>query len=422
MEPVELPDGLVLRSANEADAAQIPAFSADAHGENERHATAVLLDRAGEQHAGRDLDDPNDVALTAGRTDWTVVVDGDQVVSTTALFAHRLRLADVHLPVGQLEYVATAPSHQRQGLVRHQFDVLHRRSAERGDLLTLVSGIPHYYRRLGYGYALDWPERFVVPNTVDAPDGVSVRPAQVADLDALAALHDDAQARVGVALRRPPSSWVSLLTDGPGWNDSVWVAEVDGQVEGSLRYVTWPEEPVVELMEGTATSIAVGTALLADARRRAGDRQVCCFARPGTPFSVALRALCLPTARWHPTYARIADPMALLEALRPALSRRLAASPWVQEEGEVLLSWFEGAALLHVAGGAVTAIEAADPVEDPEDVDESGIAPDALAALLLGRFGAEGLERRTDDVLLGRHRALLSVLFPRLLNDHTFAI
>ena len=45
------------------------------------------------------------------------------------------------------------------------------------------------------------------------------------------------------------------------------------------------------------------------------------------------------------------------------------------------------------------------------------LAVQALPALLLGRFGATGLEDRVDDVLLGPAGPLLDVLFPPMRAD-----
>jgi hypothetical protein len=37
--------------------------------------------------------------------------------------------------------------------------------------------------------------------------------------------------------------------------------------------------------------------------------------------------------------------------------------------------------------------------------------------LIFGRYGATELERRHDDVVLGRDRALMDILFPRRSTD-----
>lgn len=411
----------MLRQATDADVDGIVALSARLHGENEGHCLPHLL-RPEEPKVALP---PGDLATTTGPEDWTVVADttdGDRVVSTCALFAHRMRIADVVLPVGQVEYVATDEAHQRKGLVRAQVEEHHRRSDERGDLLTIITGIPHYYRRFGYGYALDWPEQHAVPQLVAPVDGIEVRAATVADLPAVADLHARAQRRVGVALLRSQRSWATLLGHGAEWSDEVLVAEQDGAVVGSVRLMRWPGEPIVVLSEGTALSEPAAQALLSAGRGRAGDAELLAWDRLGDPFGVVLHRIGPAAGRWHPTYVRLPDPVALLELLRPVLSRRLAASPFAAASGELVLSLYTWSIRVAYADGVVTEVSTAPGIEDPEDDGDAAVTPDELPALLLGRFGASGLARRVDDVLLGHHADLMDVLFPRLSNDHGFPV
>jgi predicted N-acetyltransferase YhbS len=422
VEPQDLGRGLVLRSATDADVDGIVALSARLHGANEGHCLPHLL-----RPEAPDVElPPEDLVLTTGPEDWTVVVDehdGGQVVSICALFAHRLRIGNVVLPVGQVEYVATDEAHQRRGLVRRQIDELHRRSDGRGDLLTLITGIPHYYRRFGYGYALDWPRQHVLPHQVDVVPGVDVRPSTRHDVPAVAALHEAAQARCGVALQRSHRSWATLLAHGAEWNDQVLVAEQHGEVVGSIRLMQWPEAPAAALTEGAARSEAAGQALLAAGRAAAGaDAQVLVWDRHGDPFGLALHRIAPPAGRWHPTYVRVPDPIVLLDALRPVLSGRLVASAFAEEAGELVISLYTWSIRLAYANGDITEVAAAPGIEDPEDQGDVGVSPDELPALLLGRFGASGLARRVDDVLLGLHADLMDVLFPRLANDHGFPL
>jgi hypothetical protein len=112
-------------------------------------------------------------------------------------------------------------------------------------------------------------------------------------------------------------------------------------------------------------------------------------------------------------YARVADPVALLQVLQPVLSARLAASPLADAEVVVTISTFADAVRLAYAGGAVTEVTRVPAVEDPWVEHECGVAPDWFPALALGRWGARELQDRVDDVGLGRHAELLGVLFPR---------
>ncbi|HMQ26178.1 MAG TPA: hypothetical protein PKA98_09335, partial [Acidimicrobiales bacterium] len=119
----------------------------------------------------------------------------------------------------------------------------------------------------------------------------------------------------------------------------------------------------------------------------------------------------------HPVYARIPDAVAFLRHVAPTLSERLAASAFAGEEGTLVLSTYESAIHLSYAGGQVTGVEAGPGIEDPFEEGLPGLPPDALPALLLGRFGASALDARVDDAMLGPALPLLDVLFPPMRVD-----
>ena len=137
-----LPDGLALRTAREDDVPQI----------------AALLAERGEPADADDLrlvvDDPD-----AGLDAVAVVVDGDRVVSTATLLDETLHVRHpagaVELPAGQVELVATDRAYEGRGLVRALMGWAHERSAARGHDLQVMIGIPYFYRRFGYEYAID---------------------------------------------------------------------------------------------------------------------------------------------------------------------------------------------------------------------------------------------------------------------------
>jgi predicted N-acetyltransferase YhbS len=157
--PTRLADGLLLRQAVPADLDQIGA----------------LLAERGEQVDALDhrlvVEDPD-----AGWGSCAVVVDGDRVVSTATLLDEEVRLADLRLPAGQVELVATDRGYEGRGLVRALMGWAHARSATRGHLLQVMIGIPYFYRLFGYEYAVDIPDA----PTVRIPRGEAVcdRPAR----------------------------------------------------------------------------------------------------------------------------------------------------------------------------------------------------------------------------------------------------
>ena len=167
-----LPDGLVLRTIRRDEIDQ----------------TAELLVERGEPADGEDLrlvlDDPE--SAPAGTA---VVLDGDRVVATASLLDEELDLCGHLVPAGQVELVATAVDHEGRGLARALMQWCHDRSRARGHLVQVMIGIPNFYRRFGYSYAMPMPRVHAMTGRVEAPAGLIVRRATAADIAVMAQLH-----------------------------------------------------------------------------------------------------------------------------------------------------------------------------------------------------------------------------------------
>jgi len=400
MEARTLAGGLVLRAATPGDIEAIAGLAAAVFGpEDEVGVRAQLADPR------------------VGPDGFTVVTDGGRVVSSLCLMTRQLRLSGVELPAGQVEYVLTDPAYRRRGLVRAQIEVAHGWSADRGDAVQLIAGIPYLYRRFGYEYAVALP-RWWVPAWHEAPatpPGYEVRAATEADLPALRALLEVAAAAADVVAVRDDLDWLALLRDP---RVRVLVAVADGEIRGAARLAPVHERMLLhDVLLATADA---GRALVAAAAAATDGRPLRLLDRPGTILSALLPDIAAPAPEApYALYVRVADPVGLLERLRPALSARLAASPFAADRGRLVLTLYTATVALDHDGGEVTAIRPVPLVEDPgeEHDDEIGVPPDLVATLLFGRYGARGLSDRNDDVRLGARAGLADVLFPRLRTD-----
>jgi hypothetical protein len=397
-----LPAGLVLREATADDAEAIIDLNTEVFGARQAAAVRHLWEGDG---------------FGPGR--WTLVEDGDgRAVSASVLLAHQLRYGRVDLPLGQIEFVATRDPHRRQGLIRAQFDLLHRWAAEAGHLALMIQGIPVIYRGLGYGYAFSWPTVMKLAEPPALPDGYEVVDAGPEDIATVMALCDEEQARCDVAVRWDHARWAWHLSGAPSWNERLLMARRDDEVVGIGWSQARPEEEHAEVGLLVAHTRDAVRALVAVGAEHAGDLEVWLAPPPyGVPQEV-LRDHAVPHPEmFHAVYGRIPDPVALLDAIRPELSARLAASPMSREEGACTVSLYDDAFTLHYAGGEVTKVEQAEAKLDPLDDFEPGVPQDQFPALVFGRFGARALELRADDVGLGRDGDLLEVLFPALVVD-----
>lgn len=148
--PRELGDGLLLRWATPEDAEELAAFNIAMHSDNPDEP---------EEFLGRWTHDLMDgTHPTTKADDFTVVVDTKQdgrIISSLNLISQVWAYDGLPFGVGRPELVATHPDYRRRGLIRIQMDVVHAKSAARGELVQVITGIPWYYRQFGYDMALN---------------------------------------------------------------------------------------------------------------------------------------------------------------------------------------------------------------------------------------------------------------------------
>ncbi len=144
----DLGDGLVLRRSTKADADAIAEFNRAIHGESEweeKGLVAWTQDLMSGDHPNHHTDD------------FTIVEDVQQhrIVSAMNLISQTWAYEGTPFGVGRPELVGTLPEYRERGLVRKQFEIVHQWSAERGELVQAITGIPYYYRQFGYEMALN---------------------------------------------------------------------------------------------------------------------------------------------------------------------------------------------------------------------------------------------------------------------------
>ncbi|MCC5951125.1 MAG: GNAT family N-acetyltransferase [Acidimicrobiia bacterium] len=406
---VELGGGHLLRAATPDDIDDIVTLEVAAFGASD------------EPRLRAHLNAPATDTQPAGVDDWTVVCQRGRVVSACGLLHHRLWVDGAVVPAGQIEWVATAPGHRRGGLVRAQFSWLHRRATEHGMVVLLVAGIPYLYRRFGYGYGLSWPGTWHLADDSHrrlAHRGqVRIRPAEPRDVAALVSADAHRHQRQ-VRIERSSDTWARLVSYcRPGGAERLAVAEDrQGDLVGWVKSEHADVERQVWALPSYAATTDVGRALVAHvAAERPPEWSLHLAGGPGA-WGATLRATARSTRYDHGIFVRCPDPHALARALVPVWNRRLANSDH-HESGELDISLYRTTVRLHLDEGKVTEVGHGPIIEDPFDHADVGVAPDWFGALCFGRWGAQGLAERCDDVTLGRYPGLMGTLFPRLDSD-----
>jgi hypothetical protein len=427
----DLGDGLILRRSTPEDAERLVAFNGDLHRETgseepEEYVAAWTRDLMSGEHP------------TFDPRDFTIVEEAHSgaIVSTLCLIAQTWSYDGIQFGVGRPELVGTLPDYRKRGLVRAQFDVIHRWCEERGLQVQAITGIPFFYRQFGYEMAMTLGGsrlgfKSQVPKLKDGEEEpFRLRLAVEADLPFIAQVYEH-------GVQRYPVACV--------WDEALWRYELLGKSDKNvnrqqLRLIETSEgEPVgfiarsramwdnriglsvYELKPGVswlAVTPAVVRYLWAAGEEEAAqdpeqemERFAFWLGAEHPAYQVFRKRLpdrFLPYA-W---YLRVPDLLGFLRYLAPALDRRLAGSLLVGHSGKVKISFYRSGLQLGFEAGRLVAVEPWQPA--PGDDGDAAFPDLTFLQLLFGYRSLEELDHAFADCWASpdRARPLLEALFP----------
>jgi len=431
----DLGDGLIMRHSTPADASNLAEFNARVHSENgpdqpDWKVAAWTRDLLERPHPTFDVGD------------FTIVEDtaSGKIVSSLNLISQTWSYAGVTFGVGRPELVGTLPEYRNRGLVRAQFEVVHQWSAQRGELVQAITGIPYYYRQFGYEMALDLDSgRFgYKPNIPELADGQAepyqIRPAVEADLGFIGSLYETACQRYKVSCVWDEALWRYELVGKSKQNvDRLEVCVIqtpDSSRVGFLAHphYNWKEGALVamafEIAPGhswaavTPTVIrylaATGEAYAAQSGGT-GLGSFGLWLESGHPVYEVVHTRLPSVLRPYAWYLRVPDLPAFIRRITPALEKTLEASSFAGYTGELKLTFYRGGLKLSFGKGRLSGVEAWKP--EPHSYSGDAAFPDLIfLKLLFGYRSLDELGYAFPDCLWKNDEAygLLNALFPKL--------
>ncbi|TRO54421.1 GNAT family N-acetyltransferase [Candidatus Bathyarchaeota archaeon] len=136
----ELEDGLILRAGTESDINAIKKHVLAVHGKG----GLPMVDRLFRLHP--DFSPPDNFLIEDTKT--------GKVVAYYCLKLNTGVLGGQKIPVGQMEIVGTLEGYRNRGLIRKINEAFEQRVEEYKLPLVIIAGIPFFYRKLGYEYAI----------------------------------------------------------------------------------------------------------------------------------------------------------------------------------------------------------------------------------------------------------------------------
>lgn len=424
-------DGLILRRGQLADMKEIVEFNSGIHSDAGPDEPELPV--------GYWTQDLFTNHPTTSPQDFTVVEDtkSGKIVSTLCLISQTWTYGGIPFPVGRPELVGTDPEYRNRGLIRKQFKVIHQWSAERGEILQAITGIPYYYRLFGYEMGLEFSGGRIgylplVPKLKDdETEPFTFRKAGTADIPFLKQLHEDSHQRYLVNCQRDDDLWdfeiSGIHTESVNRLDFFIIENTDSHPVGFIAcsFLLWGPTLAIqryELVDGVSwfdvTPSVIrftqtrGEELAALDEKKTFQAYAFYFGSEHPAYHVYQDKF--PRIRDpYAYYIRIPDMPAFLRLITPVLEDRLANSVMVGHSGELKISFYSDGIKMTFENGKITGIDSEVFKQNASDAYFPNLT---FIQALMGY-------RSIDEIHIGYRdcaastdlgRAIMPILFPKM--------
>lgn len=361
------------------------------------------------------------------------------ILSSMNLIPQTWAYEGIPFGVGRPELVGTLPEFRNRGLVRAQFEEVHKWSAERGGLVQGITGIPYYYRLFGYemGLELGGGRTGFEPQLPSLKEGehepFNIRPATEADIPFIMETYAHGCRRRLVTCVRDEAIWRYELngmselnverlefrilevprTNVPaGYFSHPWYDWDTGLVAFQYEIkagVSWLEATptVARYLWKTGETYSKR-----DGKPKTRTTYTFWFGSEHPAYDIFRERL--PRLRDpYAWYIRVPDLPAFLRVIAPALERHITESAIVGYSGEVKISFYHSGLRLVLDKGRLATIESWLPCH--EDQGNAAFPNLSFLQLVFGYRSFEELEQSYADCTYkdDERRVLLNTLFPK---------
>ncbi|MBC7256077.1 MAG: GNAT family N-acetyltransferase, partial [Chloroflexi bacterium] len=345
-----------------------------------------------------------------------------QVVSSVSLLKQAWTYEGIPLPVGEVGIVSTRPEYRKQGLVRVLFDAYHRLARREGCILSVISGIPYFYRQFGYTYALPMGGGWRLhAEQIPKPEGpashYSVRRAGPGDEATLQTFYRAAVQGLCMASVLESDIWAyqDALPEKASDRKETYLIEKDGLPCGYWRINAneegWDKGVVFHAAYLPHYELCLEALRFARDLALARQEHTVALQVPlDIPLAQTMRDFGAEPVRGYAWYVRILDPVRLMLTIAPVLEQRLACSPLAGLDEVVRISLYREALLLRFRKGRLLSVALSPDVRHAD----FRLPPDVAPLWWLGYRSMGELLAWYPDVSC-RNRAqerLAEVLFP----------
>ncbi|MDG6220306.1 MAG: GNAT family N-acetyltransferase [Candidatus Thermoplasmatota archaeon] len=349
--------------------------------------------------------------------DRIVAVEDGIVIGCALLIPRTLEWKGEAIDVDEVGFVATHPSYQGRGVMSALLNRTMGYVKERKMALSFIYGIPYFYRRFGYEYAIHddtfGPYSSIPLSKIKgrAFSSDKLTPEDVKRLDKIFAR---ASAPLSLRAERKPADWFfqeALMTLQGNWESIVFKEK--NRLKGYARIQHDSQKLILREMagEGLEKPENQDRYLKALANRATdGEKELCMGLPPEHPMQLSVERLGGEKKRIHyGAYVKIVSLENLFFSIKASLEKNLEGTEHERYTGTLYLDVYEQGITLIFKNGKITKMGRERAKEDTH----IRMPPEILAQLFTGYKTVDQISD-VPDVLASREGlALVGSMFPK---------
>jgi predicted N-acetyltransferase YhbS len=344
-----------------------------------------------------------------------------EIVSTLCLIPWEWKYEEVTLNVGEMGIVGTLEPYRSRGLIRSQADHHKNLLNDRGFDISIIQGIPYFYRQFGYEYSIPLERRIIIePHQIPMPakdekPSYICRPASSNDLPEIEIMYNESAKSLAIHTLRSKAIWQYLVENNPKTctASEMWI--VSGQTTGYF-FIQNDSFGYFTVNEVSKLSYDASIAVLRHLKELAVERN-----KPNIRLNLPANCELAKVALYHGAFDHgayawqiyIPNVVRFLRKIAPVLEHRISESPFAGLTEDIRITFYTEKIIIHFENGRIIDIEGlgfssewGEPIQIPTR---------AAVPLFLGCRDREESQVFWKDMgAQPKYAYLLDVLFPKM--------
>lgn len=344
-----------------------------------------------------------------------------EFLATICLIPWKMNFDGISINAAMLEMVLSHPEYRKLGLVKKLINQFLAQVDQQGFDISVITGIPYYYRQYGYTYGLDLgtveslPAFKIPEQKKEILEKYSLRKAESKDIGDLDRLYRVNTGNKNTYIERSPEHWRYLIEKAK-YDIRLLLATESNSVLGYFMLKESEDKKSITIFEGEVPNYEKGLIGLGLIKTEDTKEIVICSYTEDVLSKLA-QNLGSKTVRNTQWLVRTHDSVRFLNTIKPILEKRLEEGGCKGITTDVIVNLFRYAIKLKINEGKIEEIKNVGFVDSSmgSDGGDLCIPNDAFIRLLFGYRTVEELWDAWPDIVIKSERKhIIEALFPVL--------